>query len=153
MFNFVDYVWYKIPHYNGYEIRRIPTNENGRYLFEVRSFKNFNKYPYGYIMQYIHYPKNGGKPKMYYTMTDYKGISRNLKIEDILQILDNEPYYVTESNGTNINSRNRTLPKARPKYAKRDPWSNYEGKSFGDVMKNSTLYNNKVILDNNTQDE
>ena len=83
----------------------------------------------------------------------YKGISRNLKIEDILQILDDEPYYVTESNGTNINSRNRTLPKARPKYAKRDPWSNYEGKSFGDVMKNSTLYNNKVILDNNAQDE
>ena len=153
MFNFVDYVWYRIPHYNGYEIRRIPTNENGRYLFEVRSFKNFKKYPYGYIMQYIHYPKNGGKPKMYYTMTDYKGISRNLKIEDILQILDDEPDYHTESNETNINSRNRTLPKARPKYAKRNPWFNYGGKSFSDVMKNSTLYNNKVILDNNTQDE
>ena len=40
-FHFDENVWYMIPKFNGYEIKRIPEG------FIVRSFKNFNKYPNG----------------------------------------------------------------------------------------------------------
>lgn len=100
-------VWYKIPKFNGYELLYDGVN------YHVRSFKNFNKYKNGYELPYYHYIKKANRYGEYYEMTAYDNTRRRLKIHQILELMDNESYYATESNGRNISSRNLTLPHQR----------------------------------------
>lgn len=136
MFNFEPGVWYKIPHYNGYEVSK-RANTDGTYAYQVRSFKNVKKYPNGYILTYDHYDK-AGNPHYYYTMTRYDNNVFRLTIMDILDLIEKEPYYAVESNGPNLSSRNLTLPKQRL-YNKNKQGTAEERNSFSDLMKKSPL--------------
>ena len=99
--------WYKIPKFNGYEIMF-----DGMY-YHVRSFKHFNKYKNGYELPYDHYRKGGIYIGSYYEMTAYDNTRRRYTIDKLLKLMDDESYYVTESTGRNISSRNLTLPHQR----------------------------------------
>ena len=102
-FHFDENVWYMIPKFNGYEIKQIPEG------FIVRSFKNFNKYPTGYILPYEH--KHGNSSVYYFEMTSSDGKRHKLKIEEILDIMDEFFYYAIpqKEGATNMNSRNKVV--------------------------------------------
>ena len=72
--------WYRIPQYNGYEIvfsKYYSTPNSVQYNFRgdqcivtLRSWKNFNQYPNGYILPYFHYNSKKKKWKEYYELTN-----------------------------------------------------------------------------------
>lgn len=110
--------WYRIPYYNGYEIylSQFWACENSvKYRIcntpvyaTVRSFKNFNKYPNGYILPYAHYNEKTKKTKYYYELTDLSNKRKRLTIQTILSIIENYDLdTVTDQEARNIGSRNR----------------------------------------------
>jgi len=106
----VNHVWYTIPDYPGYEVRFI----RGFDQFEIRSFKNFKRYPEGYILPYSHKTSGGGVAK-FYEMTQNTGYRKKLTIGDIYDILINKNHLVNirDQYDTDIGSRLRTLPADR----------------------------------------
>lgn len=113
-FHFDENVWYMIPKFNGYEIKRIPEG------FIVRSFKNFNKYPNGYILPYEH--KHGDKSLYYFEMTASDGKRMKLNISEILDIMDEFFYYAIpqKENATNMNSRNKIVSNTGSLFKKKE---------------------------------
>lgn len=106
-------MWYDIPDYNGYQIMfHSVSNDFKLVAATVRSFKNFKKYPYGYILPYYHYAK--GKPYMdeYYIMTNYEGKRKRLTVQDICKIFtESDQIIIPAANGVRAGSRNRLIYK------------------------------------------
>lgn len=71
-------VWFYIPNYNGYEL------SNDGY---IRSMKHWRKYPFGLI---IRPDKNG-----YYELSNNQNKRVKVKMEEILELIKNNPYHVT----------------------------------------------------------
>lgn len=94
--------WYRIPGFNGYEV-----NSNG----VVRSFKNYNKYPYGYILKWY-------KNKPYtWQLTDNSNDRKVVTIDEIYKAIIDYPYKMQPRlyNYTDISSRNKILEHPKPK--------------------------------------
>lgn len=94
-------IWYRIPGFNGYELqlleqpnyhpRSYPVNYKGNHLwFWLRSYKNFKKYPNGYILPYEH--GNGKNKEAYYEMTDISNNRKRIKIGDIVKYIETSSY-------------------------------------------------------------
>nr|DAN52134.1 MAG TPA: hypothetical protein [Caudoviricetes sp.] len=107
-------VWYTIPDFPGYEVKFL----NNLDSFTVRSFKNFNKNPNGFILKYVH--KSGTGISKYYTMTGHDGESKRVTIEEIFALLNEKNWMVQirSEYDTNIASRLKTLPADRGKSKK-----------------------------------
>lgn len=110
--------WYRIPFFNGYEIC-LSTKQyylsyeysyKGKNVFFIlRSFKNYKKYPGGYILPYHHKGKNR-KINSYYEMTDINNNRVKLKISDIIKWMEKPPYEnTTAHNRINMGSRNSII--------------------------------------------
>lgn len=110
--------WYRIPYYNGYEIlfsklyvwpQSVAYDFNGESVYvTVRSFKNFNVYPGGYLLPYEHYNTKTKKKKNYFELTDLANKRRRLTIQAIIKVIENyDLTMTTEQNITNIGSRNK----------------------------------------------
>lgn len=88
----LDWKWYRIPGYNGYE-----------YNFEhkiVRSIKNFNKHPYGKLIKEY----NG-----YYKLSNDQNVVENVYINQIETLIKNNPLFKDKplpTLCTNLGSRN-----------------------------------------------
>lgn len=126
--------WYKIPKYNGYEIQF--TNEQQRInsypvflhekyhvFFWLRSWKNFKKYPNGYVLPYTH------GTSYYYELSDISNNRMKVSIADIVKMIQNSDYESTTTHNTkNIGSRNNV--KFR---------TNKSNIGLGDLLKQNSL--------------
>lgn len=95
-------IWYTIPGYNGYEFN----SDN-----QVRSFKNFKKYPYGYLKK----PKINKKGELYWELSNNSNVVHKVTVSEIVQrILDRgELNCERQWNYTDIDSRNRIIEDPR----------------------------------------
>lgn len=127
----VNNVWYTIPEYPGYEIKFLSGLDSAM----IRSFKNFNRYPEGYLLPYEHKTSSGGC-SYYYEMTEYTGYRKKLKTEDIYKILIDKNYMVSIRGqyDTDIGSRLRTLPADKVNSKKEK--SKLQTHSAGSLFKN-----------------
>lgn len=114
--------WYKIPHFNGYEICFVKSpypnyNDNKsckvnlygeECLVSLVSYKNFNKYPYGYLLPYYH--KQKGNISQYYELSNTSNKRKKLRIEKIISLLEESDLDLSVNPNTlHIGSRNRVL--------------------------------------------
>ena len=99
--------WYRIPQYNGYEIvfsKYYSTPNSVQYNFRgdqcivtLRSWKNFNQYPNGYILTYFHYNSRKKKWKEYYELTNLSNKRDRITIHAIIRLIeDYDLDYTTE---------------------------------------------------------
>lgn len=110
--------WYRIPQYNGYEIvfskyystpNSVQYNFRGdRCIVTLRSWKNFNQYPNGYVLPYFHYNSRKKKWKEYYELTNLSNKRDRITIHAIIRLIeDYDLDYTTEQRIPNPGSRNR----------------------------------------------
>lgn len=126
--------WYKIPTFNGYEIQftnqqrnihSYPVHLHNKYhvFFWLRSWKNFKKYPEGYILPYIH-----GKD-YYYELTDISNNRKRLSVGTIVKLIQNTPMDTrTDTYIRNIGSRNNVVYR-----------SDKHNIGLGDLLKKNSL--------------
>lgn len=112
--------WYRIPFYNGYELQLterkthqhsypVCVHDTLHCYFWIRSFKNYKKYPHGYILPYIHFGKYR-KVSYYYELTDAANKRVRLKIKDIVKLIEDSGLELSVYDCyTNIGSRNKVL--------------------------------------------
>ena len=83
-------LWYRIPSYVGYEYNFVTR--------QIRSFKNYNKYPYGYILKV----DSDGK----WTLTNLKTKRVKVSEEEVISLIRQEaegrPVQPVTTNTTNI---------------------------------------------------
>lgn len=154
--------WYKIPKFNGYEFKYVKINKDDpdpegfsfidrkiNVAHAVRSWKNFNEYPNGYLLPYTHHIKNylthRDQTKMWYEMTDFNNNRKRLTYSAIYDLLQQEPYYAieVEENHPNIGSRNKAVSTEKPSKNKKK--EDIKNKTMSSLMAN--------LIDNNNSED
>lgn len=156
-FEFEPWVWYTIPHYNGYEFKmmkvesadQVPEDASGYdpntgIAHAIRTFKHFNQFPHGKILPYEHSTKKG--PNYYYEMTKSDNTRKRLKYNEVINLIKKEPFWAKKvgENDRNVSSRNITLEKQTktPYVTTNVAPSKIQEYTFGALMKDKILNNN-----------